>query len=81
MLNSKLKVIYLRGIFLKGFLKFAIIYNGNDYIYEDNCVLDEYNLLSLTSGKESTYMIEASSLKKYNLKGNINENKAITKHT
>lgn len=81
MIDNKTKEIYLRGGLFKGLLNLAIIYNGIYSLYDSSFGLDDYSLLRIASGKEGTYMIEANSLKKYNLKGNINENKAITKYT
>ena len=76
MIDYKTKEICLRGRLFegtfKGLTKLTIIYNGRygSYsIYEDSFVLDDCLLLRIISGKDSTYMIELETLRKYNLKG------------
>lgn len=75
MIDYKAKEICLRGILFKGFLKYTIIYDGSYSLC--SIVLNDSILLYITS---RIYMIELETLRKYNLKGNINENKIITKH-
>lgn len=81
MLNNKLKVIYSRGKFLGQFVIRSLLCISKDFYLASNTQLYSPDLLYLISNKEITYMIGSEPLKKYNLKGNINENKAITEHT
>ena len=76
MIDYETKEICLRGRLFKGtfkgLMKLTIIYNGrysSCSLYEDSFVLDDYSLLHIISGKDSTYMIEIETLRKYNLKG------------